>query len=190
VGLGRTGTFAAVERYGIEPDMVTYGKALCGGLFPLSALVLSAEYYERLPDWPKTALGSTFSCSPFACALGVHVVERVAELLRSGVLARRGKQFDMGLRGLTEYRPVRSVRTYGLALAVDLDSSKSAARFVSIALEHGLLLYVCGPRKDVVKIYPPYNVSDECAQLIFERLRTVAAVLEREALCGGAGPQW
>lgn len=179
VGLGRTGTFAAVERYGIEPDMVTYGKGLCGGLFPLSALVLSTSYYERLPTWPKTALGSTFSCSPFACALGAHVVERVASMLRSGEIRSRSGMLGVGLQGLAGHPPVVSVRTYGLAIAVDLESAESAQRFVRIGRDNGLLVYACGPDKDVVKLYPPYNITDEDTQMIVDRLWTVALAVER-----------
>lgn len=181
VGLGRTGTFAAVERYGIEPDMVTYGKGLCGGLFPLSALVVGGRYYERLPEWPRTALGSTFSCNPFACALGVHVVERVAELVRSGRIASRGRQLAEALQPLAGVGPIESVRIHGLALALDLASATHAQRFIDRARDEGLLVYACGLAKNVIKLYPPYNVSDEQLQTIVERLHRVARALQRES---------
>lgn len=168
--------------------MVTYGKALCGGLFPLSALVLSAEFYHRLPAWPQTALGSTFSCSPFARTLGVHVVERVAALLSSGEFKQRAAMFEAGLWALARHPSVLSVRGYGLAFAVDLDSSRTAARFVSIALDHGLLVYACGPHKNVVKLYPPDNVTDECTRLILARLQAVVAEVEQGGRRRGSRP--
>jgi len=181
VGLGRTGTFAAVERYGIDPDMVTYGKGLCGGLFPLSALVVGRRYYQRLPKWPRTALGSTFSCNPFACALGIHVVDRVAEMVESGYIESRGAELAHALGSLAGIGPITSVRVYGLALALDLESEGDAQRFIEGARDEALLVYACGPAKNVIKLYPPYNVTGEQLQMIVERLHRVAVALERGA---------
>lgn len=180
VGLGRTGTFATVERYGIDPDMVTYGKGLCGGLFPLSALVVGERCYQRLPRWPRTALGSTFSCNPFACTLGVHVVDRVAELLRSGRIAARGRQLAEALLPLAELGPIESVRTYGMAIALDVQEARHAERFVEHARHEGLLVYACGSAKDVIKLYPPYNITDDELQALIERLHRTARRLASE----------
>jgi acetylornithine/succinyldiaminopimelate/putrescine aminotransferase len=173
VGVGRTGTFAASERYGVTPDIVVYGKALCGGVFPLSAMVVSEDVYGRIPDWPASALGSTFSCSPFGCAVGVHVVGRVKGLLDSGRISDLGAAIQERLRCLVGRAGIRAIRCYGLAIALDFADAAAARGFHEAAFEKRILTALCGARKDVIKIYPPYTTTDHEASRICNELESV-----------------
>jgi acetylornithine/succinyldiaminopimelate/putrescine aminotransferase len=179
VGVGRTGTFAAVERYDVDVDMVAYGKALCAGLFPLSALVVSERVYRQLPEWPLSALGSTFSCSPFGCAVGLHVVRRVADLLRDGRIQALGKRLLNTLRPLVGKAGITAVRGYGLAGAIDYSDSEQAKAFVEAGRGRRLLLYACGSGGNVVKLYPPYAVTEDELDMIGAQLDHVAGDRER-----------
>jgi acetylornithine/succinyldiaminopimelate/putrescine aminotransferase len=173
VGMGRTGTFAASERYGVSADVVVYGKALCAGVFPLSAMVVAEEVYERVPPWPASALGSTFSCSPFGCAVGVHVVRRVQELLRTNRILELGAVFEQRLGRLVDRAGIRALRRYGLAIAFDFADPAAARRFGEVAATGRVLVALSGARRNVIKIYPPLTLTDDEAQLVCDELETI-----------------
>jgi 4-aminobutyrate aminotransferase-like enzyme len=178
VGVGRTGTFAAIERFGIEPDIVAYGKALCAGVFPLSALVVGERVYRQLPEWPVSALGSTFSCSPFACSVGLHVVRRVADLLRDGRIDALGATLLKSVRALSGKAGIESVRGYGMGIAIDFRDAKHAKRFVEAAHARRMLLYACGSAGNVVKLYPPYTIEEKHLEDVGHDLLKAADDLE------------
>ena len=180
VGVGRTGTFAAVERYEIVPDIVVYGKALCAGVFPLSALVVSEAVYQKIPSYPASALGSTFSTSPFGCGVGAYVVHRVKDLIDDGRIEALGQMISERLDKLIGQAGITVVRHYGLGLALDFNDSAACRRFVSSALENRLFLYSCGRQKNVIKLYPPFTITNEEAALICSTLEEVVAGIERK----------
>src|SRR4029079_220836 len=74
-GLGRTGTTLACELWGVRPDLVTLGKALGGGIVPVSAVVGRADVLGVLTAGTH---GSTFGGNPLACAVGLAVVARLS----------------------------------------------------------------------------------------------------------------
>jgi acetylornithine/succinyldiaminopimelate/putrescine aminotransferase len=177
VGLGRTGFFAAIERYGVQPDVVVYGKALGGGVFPISALVVSEPVYQRIPEWPSSALGSTFSCSPFGCAIGLHVVERVEELLKTDRIQQLGSQISNRLASLVGKAGIDSIRDYGLGIALDFRDSEAAQRFVRAARDHHVLTYACGSRGNVIKLYPTYTITEAEVDQVCEAIETITGVV-------------
>lgn len=175
VGVGRTGAFAAIARYGVRPDVIAYGKALCAGIFPLSALVVSDAVYRRIPSWPGSALGSTFSCSPFGCAVGLHVVRRVEALLEATRIHTLGRMLGTRLQRLVGCARIVGVRQYGLGVAVDFMDRAAARRFVRAArAQHGFL-YACGRAGNVVKVYPPYTTTEAEAQEIVNLMEAAQA---------------
>ncbi|MCI0489499.1 MAG: aminotransferase class III-fold pyridoxal phosphate-dependent enzyme [Blastocatellia bacterium] len=178
VGLGRTGTFAAIERYDVQPDVVTYGKALGGGVFPLSALVVSESVYHRIPDWPSSALGSTFSCSPLGCSIGMHVVNRIDNLLKIGRIRFLGSLISRRLTSLIGQAEITTVRAYGLGIALDFGDRSAARRFVNVARDQHVLTYACGARGNTVKLYPPYTITESEAHLICDAIGKIAISVE------------
>jgi acetylornithine/succinyldiaminopimelate/putrescine aminotransferase len=178
VGLGRTGTFAAVDRYGVTPDVLVFGKALCAGVFPLSAMIVAQDVYERLPNWPASALGSTFSCSPFGCAVGTHVIRRVKRLLDDKRIQELGTSLSRRLHPLVGRAGITAVRGYGLGIAVDFVDAAAARRYAESAFQRWLLVAVSGVTKDVIKLYPPYTTTDQEAVVIADALEAVVAAIE------------
>ncbi len=124
-GLGRAGATLATETWGVRPDLVTLGKALGGGIVPVSAVVGRRDVLEVLT--PGTH-GSTFGGNPLACAVGLAVVE----LLRTGEPQRRARELGAGfqdrLAGLVDAGLLDDVRGLGLWAGLDLDPARGRTR--------------------------------------------------------------
>jgi 4-aminobutyrate aminotransferase/(S)-3-amino-2-methylpropionate transaminase len=159
-GCGRTGMVWAIERLGVEPDLLVSGKTLGGGL-PLAAVTGKAE----LMDAPHPGgLGGTFGGNPVACAASCVVLdalvepgfreraEEVERLLRSRLDGLAAKSDEIG-----------EVRGLGTMLALELaERSPERAREITVAArEHGLLLLSCGLYGNVIRLLPPLTATDE-----------------------------
>ena len=90
-GLGRTGTTFAVEHEGVVPDVYVLGKALGGGIMPLSAVVADRDV---LGVFKPGEHGSTFGGNPLACAIGIEVID----MLRDGTYQRASAELGAWLR--------------------------------------------------------------------------------------------
>jgi ornithine--oxo-acid transaminase len=135
-GLGRTGATLQVDNDQVTPDMVILGKALGGGLLPVSAVVGSAEVMGVIAPGQH---GSTFGGNPLAAAVGLAVVR----LLAPGTLQRRAGELGAHLHErLHQMSPlgVVGVRGVGLWAGVDVDPALATGREVAEALvERGVL---------------------------------------------------
>ncbi len=123
-GLGRTGRTFAIEHEGVVPDMYVLGKALGGGIVPVSAVAADAGVLGVLRPGEH---GSTFGGNPLACAVGTEVVR----LLATGDFQRRsaelGERLHAGLTALIG-RGVIAVRGRGLWAGVDIDPALMTGR--------------------------------------------------------------
>jgi 4-aminobutyrate aminotransferase len=160
-GCGRTGTVWAIERYGIEPDLLVSGKTLGGGL-PLAGVTGKVE----LMDAPHPGgLGGTFGGNPVACAAALAVLD---ELTAPG-FRERAEQIATLLRTrldeLAAKYPavVGEVRGLGAMLALELaEPSPDAAKALTTrARENGLVLLSCGLYGNVIRLLPPLSATDE-----------------------------
>jgi len=150
-GMGRTGTLWAHQHAGIEPDIMTLGKMLGGGV-PLSALLAteSAACFEHGDQ------GGTLNGNPLMTAVGCAVLDGV---LAPGVLEsvrERGRQLEAGLQALSVRHALGGVRGRGLLWALDLDRVISD-EVVREARHAGLL--VNAPQPGILRFMPPLNVS-------------------------------
>ncbi len=121
-GLGRTGPLFAVERDGIEPDILTLAKSLGGGLMPLGAMITRRDLWlKAYGSYQTFALhSSTFSGGSLACAAGLATLRvlRDSPLLRHA--ADRGSQLRDGLEAIARACPIiRAVRGHGLMLGLE-----------------------------------------------------------------------
>jgi ornithine--oxo-acid transaminase len=171
-GLGRTGTTFACDHEGVKPDVTILGKALGGGILPVSAVVSRTEI---LGVFRPGEHGSTFGGNPVACAIGLEVLR----LLRTGEHQRRSK--DLGawfLQRLREEAPtsVREVRGRGLWFGVELTPEAAPARAVcERLLELGVLAK--DSHATTVRLAPPLVVSHGELEWALERI--VGALAER-----------
>lgn len=148
-GCGRTGSLFAYETLGIEPDIMTLGKGLGGGV-PLAALLAR----KAVSCFDYGDQGGTFCGNPLTCAAGLAVM---TTLLDSGFLAsvrETGRYFQVQLRQLSETFGLGEVRGNGLLLALDLGHD-IASDVVLRAREAGLLLNA--PRPHLLRFMPALN---------------------------------
>jgi 4-aminobutyrate aminotransferase len=174
IALGRTGYLYAIERYGVEPDMIVVGKGLGGGCLPLAALIAR----EGLDVGRHVSLGHyTHEKSPVACAAGLAVLDVID---REGLLGRSRRLGDEALarlRALTRGLPgVTEVRGVGLLLGVELASTDLAEAVLYRCLSAGLSFKVGQGR--VLVLAPPLNIETGDLWWAFDVL---AAALRDEA---------
>ena len=155
-GLGRTGRTLAVDHEGVVPDMLLLGKALGGGIVPVSAVVARREVLGVLHPGEH---GSTFGGNPLAAAVGQAVVE----LLETGEFQRRAAELGIVLReGLTGLvgKGVVGFRSRGLWAGVDIDPALGTGREISERLmREGIL--VKDTHGSTIRLAPPLTVSGE-----------------------------
>jgi ornithine--oxo-acid transaminase len=154
-GLGRTGHLLATRAAGVDADVYLLGKALGGGILPLSAVVADADVLGVLQPGQH---GSTFGGNPLACAVGRAVIR----LLDDGDLLararRRGAHLHGRLAGLVGHGVV-GVRGVGLWAGVDIDPALGSGRAMSEALAtRGVL--VKDTHGATVRLSPPLVVTE------------------------------
>lgn len=155
-GLGRTGAMFAYMHEGIRPDGVIVGKALGGGLLPVSAFVAAAEVLDLLGPGSH---GSTFGGNPLAARVGL---ESLRVLRDEGLIERSRELGDHLLRRLQRIDSpyIRAVRGRGLWAGVELDGSRISARqVVERMAEQGVLTK--DTHETVIRFAPPLTISRE-----------------------------
>lgn len=207
-GLGRTGTFLAVEHWGVQPDMVTLSKALSGGFVPVGALLASRAVFGATFDSMERSVvhGSTFGGGDLAAAAGIaslNVIEREG-------LVERSRQLGELLMELTRplcerFEIVRDVRGLGLIWGIELGPPAGGAgrrlweaverrqpglfaQRVTVPLfrDHQILTQVAGHHMNVIKALPPLNIGELELRRFADALTSVLEDVEKHLLRGYA----
>lgn len=171
-GFGRTGRLFACEHEGVKPDGLILGKALGGGLLPVSAFVARRDVLEVFTPGDH---GSTFGGNPLAAAVGLAAIE---VLLDDGFAQRAAELGDYLLGELRALRSplIREVRGRGLLVGVDIDPAFASARTVcEKLLQHGVLTK--DAHQAVVRFAPPLIVTRKQLECALAALRTVLVEL-------------
>ncbi|WP_375412620.1 acetylornithine transaminase [uncultured Bradyrhizobium sp.] len=157
-GFGRTGKLFHYENAGIEPDIMTLGKGIGGGV-PLAALLAT----EAASCFQPGDQGGTFNGNPLMCAVGLAVLGQIGmpHFLKS--VAGTGLFLASELQRISARHGLGEVRGRGLLLALDLKRPIAAA-IVAQAMEAGLLLNA--PQADALRFMPALNVTrDEIIEM-------------------------
>ncbi|WP_155060196.1 ornithine--oxo-acid transaminase [Streptomyces blattellae] len=153
-GLGRTGRTLAVEHESVVPDVLLLGKALGGGIVPVSAVVARRDVLGVLRPGEH---GSTFGGNPLSAAVGTAVVE----LLETGQFQQRAAELGAVLRGGLSAlvgRGVVGFRSRGLWAGVDVDPALGSGREVSERLmREGIL--VKDTHGSTIRLAPPLTIT-------------------------------
>jgi acetylornithine/N-succinyldiaminopimelate aminotransferase len=158
-GIGRTGRLFGYEHAGVEPDVMTLGKGLGGGV-PLAALVAA----EPVCCFEYGDQGGTFNGSPLMAAIGAAVVETVRRPDFLAAVTANGDYLAQRLRELSATLGHGEVRGRGLLLALELKAT-DAAKVARNALDRGLLINA--PRPDTLRFMPALNVTrDEIDRML------------------------
>jgi ornithine--oxo-acid transaminase len=186
-GLGRTGKVLAIHHEGVKPDGVILGKALGGGLLPVSAFCAREDVMVFRPG----DHGSTFGGNALAAAVGLASLELLLEAKLSERAATLGDYFLRRLKAISSPL-VTEVRGKGLLIGIELDARQVTARkFVETLLRHGVL------SKDthgtVARFAPPLIVEREDLDWAIKRivaaLREYGPVYENAAQVGPRASQ-
>lgn len=162
-GFGRTGKLFAFEHEDIRPDVVTIGKALSGGFYPISAVLASAEI---LGVFKPGEHGSTFGGSPLAGAIAMASLDVLVEenlVQRSREL---GEYFLNKLKTLTN-PVIKEVRGLGLFLAIELN--EKARSYCEKLKEEGIL--VKETHENIIRIAPPLVITKKEIDFAFEKIQ-------------------
>jgi 4-aminobutyrate aminotransferase len=158
-GVGRTGTMWAVDHYdGVEPDLVTFGKSIGGGL-PLAGVTGKAEVMDAVPPG---GLGGTFGGNPVCCAAGIAVLDILAAPGFLEGATKLGERLRARLDAMAASHPeIGEVRGLGAMLAFEFAerTPDRAQAVVAAAAERGLLLLSCGLYGNVIRLLPALNIA-------------------------------
>ena len=163
-GLGRTGTFWGYQHEGVTPDMVTTGKGLSGGMYPLTATLMTADLHGFFDEHPFIHI-STFGGAELGCVAAEAMLDVT---LAPGFLARvtaLGERFRRGLAGL----PVK-LRQRGLFMGLDLGTPGAAPPATRKLLEHGIFALWANHDTAVVQLLPALTITDAEADAIIAAL--------------------
>lgn len=152
-GIGRTGKMLASHT--IKPDMVVLGKALSGGMMPVSCVLGDNKVMDLVE--PGTH-GSTYGGNPLGTAIVPHAVDIIES---EGLLEnaeKQGKQFRDELKIFVDLGVLKDVRGKGLLNAIELHDEESANRLVENMMSRGLLTKVT--REGTIRMCPPLVISD------------------------------
>lgn len=171
-GLGRTGYKLACEHDGVRPDVVILGKALSGGVFPVSAVLADGDVMLCIHPGQH---GSTFGGNPIACAVAMEALKVLQEDNLAGNALKLGEKLRKELKEMNSPL-VKMVRGRGLlnAIVIDEGEMKSGCAWdICLMLkENGLLAKPT--HQNIIRFAPPLCISesqlDECITIIKKTL--------------------
>jgi ornithine--oxo-acid transaminase len=167
-GFARTGKMFAFMYEGIEPDIIIMGKALGGGVFPVSAVAANKDV---LGVFEPGTHGSTFGGNPLGCAVAIASIDVLIDENLAEKSYELGKYFREQLEGLNSDK-IKLVRGKGLLIGIVLNESAGKARQYTTALkEKGLL---CKETHDwIIRFAPPLIITKEEIDYAMERIKEV-----------------
>ncbi|MBD5786609.1 ornithine--oxo-acid transaminase [Cellulosimicrobium terreum] len=175
-GLGRTGTTLACETWGVRPDLVTLGKALGGGIVPVSAVVGRRDVLEVLT--PGTH-GSTFGGNPLACAVGLAVVDLLASGEPQACARALAPVLHDRLAGLVGDGLLDGSRGVGLWAGIDLPPARGTGRDLCEALlARGVLAK--DTHGSTIRLAPPLTIDEADLETGLSALENALTALARD----------
>ncbi len=169
VGLGRSGRKFCFEHEGVVPDGLVLGKALSGGLVPLSAFVTAASLMDMA--FQKGSDGSTFGGYPLACVAGTAALDVFEEEALALSAEHQGQKLRREIERIAARSPhVREVRGRGLFIGIEV-KNRQAMDFCRRLVDLGLIIN--DSRGHTIRVSPPLNISDDEIDFLAARLERV-----------------
>ena len=167
-GLGRTGTTFCVEHEGVQPDMFILGKALGGGIMPVSAVVSSREILSVFNPGDH---GSTFGGNPLACAVARKVVEILKTNKYQDNARNAGGYLLEKLRAIRTDK-IKEIRGRGLWVGIEFHPQAGKARgFCQKLMDAGMLCK--DTHEQTMRLAPPLCITKDEIDWALERLRAI-----------------
>lgn len=172
-GFGRTGKLWGFEHFGIVPDILLLGKALGGGM-PLGAFIADKKYMDLFTENPVLGHITTFGGHPVSCAAGMAALQVLLEENMMETVREKEQLF----RSLLIHPKIRSVRSFGLWLAVEFDSFATNKGIIDACIRQGVLCdwFLFAP--ECLRISPPLIISEaqirKATKVILDAIGTTA----------------
>jgi putrescine aminotransferase len=170
-GMGRTGKMFGVEHWDVVPDILCLGKALGGGVMPLSAFMSTPEIWKVLEPNPFIH-SSTFGGNPLACAAGIAAVNVTLEEDLPGQAAVTGEYFLSELRRIQRRFPDHLVEVRGLGLLLGLEFVDAEFGYAVAAglFKRGVLVAGTLLNAKTIRIEPALAIPREVVDEVLEKL--------------------
>jgi ornithine--oxo-acid transaminase len=167
-GLGRTGYLLACQHEGVRPDMITLGKALSGGMYPVSAVLADREV---LGLYRPGDHGSTFGGNPLGCAVARVAIKVIVEENLIDNSREMGIYFMDRLQEINSPH-IKEVRGRGLLIGVELHPEAGGARkYCNAMKDHGVLC--ADTHEHIIRFAPPLIIQKPEIDLIVDRFAEV-----------------
>lgn len=155
-GFGRTGMLWGFQHYNIIPDILLLGKALGGGM-PLGAFISSYNNMQALTENPVLGHITTFGGHPVCCAAGMAAMQVLLKENMAEALAAKEALF----RARLVHPAIKAVRSKGLLIALELESSEKALQVVQRCIENGVFTdwFLFAPH--CLRIAPPLTITSD-----------------------------
>jgi putrescine aminotransferase len=184
-GMGRTGRVFACEHWNVVPDILCLGKALGGGVMPLSAFMSTPKIWKVLEENPFLH-SSTFGGNPLACAAGIAAINVLLEEDLAQQAAEKGKYLMERLGSLQAAYPdvVKLVRGKGLLIGMEFTDRCIGYRVAAGLFKRGVLVAGTLLSARTIRIEPALNISyallDEMLEKLADVLKQISKQLEKE----------
>jgi adenosylmethionine-8-amino-7-oxononanoate aminotransferase len=197
-GAGRTGTYLAIEHWGVYPDIVVLAKGLSCGYAPLSAILVSDKVWKPYIEHKQPYIGGhTYNAHPVTASVGLAVLDYVEKHHVYEQVEEKGRILEQGLQRIKEkYEIVGDVRGIGLFRGLEFVQNKSgnqpfspslnvAARASEKAQDYGLIVYpvrACadGRNGDGLLICPPLVISEDEIGFLLRALEKTVQEMQDE----------
>lgn len=167
-GLGRTGRLFACDHEGVRPDVMILGKALAGGMYPVSAVLASKEILGLFRPGDH---GSTFGGNPLGAAVAIEAMTVLAEEGLIDNARRLGEYFQERLAEIPSPH-IKEVRGKGLLIGIELKpEAGDARRFCEALQEKGILCKET--HEHVIRFAPPLVIKREEIDWALQRITAV-----------------
>jgi adenosylmethionine-8-amino-7-oxononanoate aminotransferase len=193
-GAGRTGTFSAIEQFGVVPDLIVFGKGIAGGYAPLSALVAPRRIVDPVAQLAGAFVhAQTYSHHAVSCAAGLAALRYLQHHDLVARVASTSAAFFAALKPLRAHPHVGDIRGIGLLAGIEFvadqqtrmplrRSEKFAERFTEAAIVEELVVWPNVGHLpigdgDIIMLAPPFTITaEECAELAARLGRALARV--------------
>ncbi|MBI3782287.1 MAG: aspartate aminotransferase family protein [Deltaproteobacteria bacterium] len=179
-GLGRTGHLWGIETWNVEPDVLVTGKGLSGGLYPMSAVVMTRHVGQWLTEqgW---AYVSTFGGAELGCRVASRVLDMCSQPQVLANVRRLSERLTSGLEQLRQRHPFfTAVRQLGLVIGLQTASSLGGMQLSRALYQRGVWAMFSGFAPSVLQFKVGLLVDNAYCDLLLERLDAALSDVEKE----------
>ncbi len=182
-GFGRTGKMFACEHYGIQPDIITMGKALGGGVMPVAAFSSNEDVWKSMFGVNPYMHSTTFGGNPLACAAVLAAIQTTIDENLVERSARLGKRMLDGLKALQSKYPnmIKEVRGLGLLAGVQFAEDDIGSLVIAACGRRDLLVAYSLNNPKVIRLEPPLVITeaelDQAVEWVGEAIAETAEMI-------------